>query len=442
MPGIALAAYFGYGRGFVNSDAMWSLAWGRQLAHLETPSYRPGPTPHPLSNLVGILLSPLGASAEAGLHAIGYLAVGSLVYATGLLAYRLFGPLAAVVAAGLILTRDDLMFYGALAFLDVIFAALVVSAIVLEVERRRRGAAVLTLLVIAGLLRPEAWFLAIAYAVYATPGDTPKRLRFLAVAATAPVTWLLADLAVTGNPVFSFTTTRDATPGTGKPTGVAGLLEHGTSVFVHSARPAVVAAAAIGLAVAHRRGNLAILLGALVATLAATAIPVAAGTPLNDRYLLASIALVCVAASAALPLVFARQEPLAWRAAGAACIAIFAVSAPREGYRVRDTRNTVRALTASRAAAHDLVVNGLPCLPLVLPNTRFRSTAAVWLQVAPREIVDARREVPPGSYLWGTRTAMAGLITISGRRGAAAPTPNASVVRQKRGWTLRARCPH
>jgi hypothetical protein len=442
VPGLALAAYLAYGRGFVNSDAMWSLAWGRQLAHLELPDYELGATPHPLSNLLGIVLSPLGASAEGALHVVGYLAVASLVYATGLLAYRLFGLLAAVVAAGLIASRGTLLFYGALAFLDVIFAALIVWAIALEVQRPRRKGAVLVLLVIAGLLRPEAWFLGGAYALYAARGDNRARVQLLAVSAIAPVTWFVCDLAVTGNRLFSFTRTRDATAATGKPSGVAGVLEHGPSVLVQSARPAVMVAAAIGLAVARRRGNLSILLGALIATLAATAIPVAGGTPLNDRYLLPSIALVCVCASAAIALVFMPREAFLWRAAGAACIAVFAVTALDDGRRLRYTQSEVRRLTASYAAARDLVANGLPCQPLVLPNTRLRSTAAVWLEVAPEQIRDGRRRVPPGSYLWGTAQAMNGLIVISGRPGRAAPIPNGRVVEQKRGWTLRARCPN
>ena len=439
VPVLAAATYLAYGRGFVNSDAMWSLAWGRQLAHLQTPAYELGATPHPLSNLLGIVLSPLGASAEPALHVLGYLAVGTLVYATGLLAYRLFGPLAAVIAAGLIASRVTLVFYGALAFLDIMFAALVVWAIVLEVERPRRKGAVLVLLVIAGLLRPEAWFLGGAYALYAG-GDTRGRLELLAVSAIAPVTWFLADLAVTGNPLFSFTRTRDATPMTGKPTGVAGVLEHGPGVLADSARPAVVIAAAIGLAVAHRRGNLSILLGALIATLAATAIPVAAGTPLNDRYLLSSIALTCVAASATISLAFTAREAPAWRAAGAVCIVVLAVGAAKDVSGLRYWRGEVRRLTASNAAAHDLVANGLPCSPLVVPNVRLRSTAAVWLDVAPEEIRDGTQGIPAGSYLWGTRQAMMGLVTIAGRPLATAPTPHAPVVRQEGGWTLRARC--
>ena len=383
-----------------------------------------GATPHPLSNLLGIVLSPLGSSAEPALHVIGYLAVGTLIYATGLLAYRLFGPLAAVIAAGLITFRVTLLFYGALAFLDIMFAALVVWAVVLEVERPRRKGAVLVLLVIAGLLRPEAWFLAGAYALYAGE-DTRARLELLRCVGHRSRHVVPRRPCGHREPALQLHQDQGRDADDGQADRGGRVLEDGPGVLVDSARPAVVITAAIGLAVAHRRGNLSILLGALIATLAATAIPVAAGTPLNDRYLLSSIALTCVAASATISLAFTAREAPAWRIAGAACIVVLAVGAAKDVSGLRYWRGEVRRLTASHAAAHDLVANGLPCLPLVVPNVRLRSTAAVWLDVAPEDVRDGTQGIPAGSYLWGTPQAMMGLVTIAGRPLATAPMPNA-----------------
>jgi hypothetical protein len=56
----ALAAWALFGGGWVNIDAMNSLLWGHQLASGRLPDYGNGPTPHPLSNLVALLASPLG----------------------------------------------------------------------------------------------------------------------------------------------------------------------------------------------------------------------------------------------------------------------------------------------------------------------------------------------------------------------------------------------
>ena len=46
------------------------------------------------------------------------------------------------------------------------FAALVIGAVLLEARHRKRGYAVLVLLAVAGLLRPEAWLLSGLYVLY------------------------------------------------------------------------------------------------------------------------------------------------------------------------------------------------------------------------------------------------------------------------------------
>ena len=53
------------GVGFANYDTLYSLVWGQQLARGQTPSYRTplAPTPHPLLEALGAILSPLGAAA-------------------------------------------------------------------------------------------------------------------------------------------------------------------------------------------------------------------------------------------------------------------------------------------------------------------------------------------------------------------------------------------
>src|SRR5438445_5738939 len=61
---VALAALLRViaGVGFVNYDTLYALAWGGQLAHGHTPAYDVpvAPTPHPLLELLGVILSPLG----------------------------------------------------------------------------------------------------------------------------------------------------------------------------------------------------------------------------------------------------------------------------------------------------------------------------------------------------------------------------------------------
>jgi hypothetical protein len=345
----------------------------------------------------------------------------------------LFGVAAGVLAAVLVFTRDTLLFYGALAYLDVLFAALVVWAIALEAARPRRGVPVLIVLAVAGLVRPEAWLLAAAYWVYARP---PGRLPVLLVLA-APVLWAAHDLLLTGDPTFSFTTTTEATGRSGRPTGLEGVFSELPRDVGRTARPDVCLAALLGLVVAWRAGRFALLFGALVASTVATAIPVLAGTPMNDRYLMVTMALLCVAAAAPVALL---QERGAWRLAGAACLALLVVGAAFQAPRFADRRDDVVDRKTRRADAHAALEPGVPCRPVVLPNNRLIPVVASWLDVPISQVLDGRDGVPAGSYLWGSDAAMENLVVVEGRAGGAAPAPSAPVVRRSGGWTLTARC--
>ena len=67
---------------------------------------------------------------------------------------------------------------------------LVLGAAVLELGRPRRGWPVLALLGLAGLLRPEAWLLAVAYWLWLVPGTPrPSLVRYALLVAAAPVLW-------------------------------------------------------------------------------------------------------------------------------------------------------------------------------------------------------------------------------------------------------------
>jgi hypothetical protein len=192
---VGAVAFLAYGRGFPNTDASWTLVWGRELLRLDAPSFAAGATPHPLPNLLGVVAAAVHPASETVLLVAGYLAVGALVMGVFALGRALFGVAAGVLAAVLVFTRDTLLFYGALAYLDVLFAALVIWAIALEAARPRRGVPVLVVLAIAGLVRPEAWLLAAAYWVYARPAGRGAVLLVLA----APVIWAVHDLLLTSS---------------------------------------------------------------------------------------------------------------------------------------------------------------------------------------------------------------------------------------------------
>src|SRR5207247_6369757 len=101
--------------------------------------------------------------------------------------------------------------------------AFVVWAAVLETRQTRRGAAVLVLLGLAGLLRPEAWLYAGAYWLWLLYGDRERGWRLLPLAAAAPVVWLVSDLAITGDALHSLSGTHDLASELGRRTGITQL---------------------------------------------------------------------------------------------------------------------------------------------------------------------------------------------------------------------------
>src|SRR5690606_7139235 len=96
----------------------------------------------------------------------------------------------------------SLLLLAARGYVDVPFLALVFWAAVWVVERRD-DRVVVALLVLAGLLRPEAWILAGLFALWR------RSVPLLLAAAVAPVIWAGVDLAVTGDPLRSLTGTSE-----------------------------------------------------------------------------------------------------------------------------------------------------------------------------------------------------------------------------------------
>ena len=127
---------------------------------------------------------------------------------------ELAGTLAGVAAAVLVVTRDSLLFWGSLDYLDIPYCALVLGAILAELRGgSRREGVVLALLAVAGLLRPEAWLLSGAYLVWVwwRDGRRLPAAGLIALTAAAPVLWVASDLVTTGRPLYSFTLTRELT---------------------------------------------------------------------------------------------------------------------------------------------------------------------------------------------------------------------------------------
>lgn len=223
---LSLATWAVYGLGSVGYDSIYLLLWGDDVIHGDLPDYASphAPTPHPLANLIAIPLALLGKSGA--LYAFQLLTIasfGALGYVSFLLGRQLFSVPVGVLFALFLLTRPLLVRQVLVASIDIWFLFLIVLAMLLEARRPRRGAAVLAVLALAGLLRPEAWLLAGVYWLWLWPAsDWPRRIRHAALVAAAPLLWALADLVVMGDPVFSLFSTQEATARIDYPTGIKG----------------------------------------------------------------------------------------------------------------------------------------------------------------------------------------------------------------------------
>ncbi len=204
------------GVGFANYDTLYALVWGQQLSRGETPQYGipVAPTPHPLVEALGFVLSPFGPrAAQSVTVALGFIALSGCGWVVYRLGARWFGRAAGALAAVLLLTRLPVISYGVRAYVDIPYLLLVLGALLVATRdsAAQKPALVLLLLAFAGLLRPEAWVFSGLYWLYLAFGARCNRsqlVRLALLACAAPLIWVLSDWLATGEPFWSLTNTR------------------------------------------------------------------------------------------------------------------------------------------------------------------------------------------------------------------------------------------
>jgi hypothetical protein len=381
---LALGVWLLWGHGFANYDALYSLVWGREMAHGHGPSFDVplAPTPHPLANLAGLGLAAFSPrTGEDVLVVVGFLALGAvgwLVYALGA---RWFGTAAGVLASVLFLTREPVLSYGTRAYVDLPYLALVLGAL-LAIERRRLP---FVLLALAGLLRPEAWLFSAALLVWR------RDWRLLPLAAAAPVLWLAGDLVATGDPLHSLTGTRENVATLGRKTGLANVPLYLPRRVGEVLREPVLAGAVVGgvlsLWLLRRRALLPAAAGALA--VAAFVVLAAAGLPIITRYTFAVGAiLVCFCGAGAFGwLLLPQDHPwrLRWAAIGMAVLALQVVYVPSQAHRLSRTRD---AIALQDGIEGDLWTVALPrrCPGLGVVNHRLVPLLALREDIRPDQI--------------------------------------------------------
>jgi hypothetical protein len=412
----AAALWLLAGRGLANYDTLYALVCGREIAAGRTPDLDVpiAPTPHPLANLGAVLLAPL-SNAGSTLHgqaaidlvlALSFVALAVLGWVVFALGRSWFGTWAGIAAALIVVTRIPVLDFGARAYVDIPFLALVLGALLLETRRPRAGAPVLLLLAVAGLLRPEAWLFAVAYAAWLC-WEARRPLPVAALALLAPVLWMAHDLAISGDPLHSWLDTRESAQQLGRVTGLGNVPTAMPRRLGEILRePGLLAAAGGGLlALAWRRGERGVRLGAIAGVLAVVAfcILAAGGLPIRTRYLLLVSCILAVFAGAGL---FGWQglRPGArrtwWARFSALALVAFIVFVPLQAKRIASLRDALRIQDGIQADLGDAVARGR-CTPFVVPNRRPVPLVALWRDVQPGSIADAQDGFPAsGTYVF------------------------------------------
>jgi hypothetical protein len=411
----ALLLWLIAGVGFVNYDTLYGLVWGAQLARGETPQYGLpiAPTPHPLVELLGIPLAPLGAGASTAIVvALAFLALASSAWLVYRLGSEWFGRAAGLVAALLLLTRVPVLSYGVRAYVDVPYMLFVLAALLVETRRRRAGAPVLALLALAGLLRPEAWAFSALYWLYLAVAAARSRreLAWLALlAASAPLIWIAGDLLVTGDAMWSLTNTKHTAATLGRATGIGDVPEYIPRRIGEVLRPAVLAGAALGglLSLLWLRSRAALGAFAGFAAVLVFAAMAGAGLPIDTRYAFLIGAILCVFCGAgafgwtALPRGDRRRT--VWMAAGGVIVVALLATLPGQ---VRSAHRELAKLARQQTIQSDLtalVHSGtisLRCGPVGVPNHAPIPLLALYLKTRPSRVVSAEAApIRRGSYV-------------------------------------------
>jgi hypothetical protein len=414
----AIALRLAIGIGFVNYDTLYSLVWGQQLARGQTPTYNLllAPTPHPLLELLGLILAPFGFAATLSVAvALAYIALAWLGYLVYRLGSEWFSRPAGLAAAALILSRYEVLSYGVRSYADIPYVALVLAALLLETRRRRAGRPVLALLALAGLLRPEAWLFALIYWAYMWRAATPRERAILAgLAAAAPVLWGLSDLLITGDPLWSLSHTQTTAVELRRTTGLVNVPYTGARRLGEVLAPDGLLAGGLGLALSlwlvRRRAALGVIAGAVA--VAAVALVASSGLPIQDRYVFLIAALAAVFGGAALfgwrALAAADPRRRLWQ--GAAALAAVGIAVSSIGWQAPRFRKTFeytapqnQYLGAQQQIASDLTTLvkqhhiSTACGPISLPYATAVPLLALEIHTSPTNIVF--HQIDSGTYL-------------------------------------------
>jgi hypothetical protein len=399
--------------GFPNYDTIYALVWGRELAHGVSPDYGAAlpPTPHPLADLLGLVTTPIGDGAITVTMIVAYVSLalcGYLVYRLGTIWFdRWIG----IAAAAIVLTRAPYLSNGLRAYVDLPYIALCLGALTIEAKRPRSGWPVLSLLALAGLLRPEAWGFSIAYWLWLAWNKDRSRVELgwlAALAVSAPILWVLFDGVTTGNFLYSLTGTQETVSTLERKTGPVDLVLYGPRALGEVLQwPGMVGAlggVVLGFLYLRRRSILGI--AAALLALLAFAFLGAAGLAIIARYTMLAAAILAIFVAVGLLgwrlLESGHPARRPWQVFAGVVLLMFVLWLPNQW----DLDSRVNTDLTNQARIEndltDLVNAGAfdpLCGKVAVPNHRAVPRLAFGLDVKPTRIISAsEEEIPHHGY--------------------------------------------
>lgn len=464
--------------GFPNYDTIYYLLWGREIFDGMSPDYGAplAPTPHPLYDLLGAIVAPLGDGAIDVAIVIAYISLGLLAWLVYKLGSTWFDRPIGGVAAFLVMTSAPVLSNGLRAYIDIPYMVLCLAALLIETRKPKAGWPVLVLLALAGLLRPEAWLFAGFYFLYLALEPTPPKdggripglklreggidrnlILMACLTAAGPVIWVLFDLITTSNPLYSFTGTRETVDTLERDTGPLDVIIYGPrrlgEVLQWPGMVGAFAGVVLCLGTMPKRAMLATV--AAVLALIAFALMGASGLAIIPRYTMLAAAILAIFAAASvlgwrlLPAGHKWRKP--WQVVAVLIVLLYLVWLPNQYDLVskvdRDLSNQslvekdLEALVDDGAFAGAEDGENAACLPISVPNHRAVPRLAFWLDIRPSDVVSVAAQDQPdeGYFLAPARDfTVENFILDPGEPGRAEdePPPGFEPVAENRSWKL------
>jgi hypothetical protein len=211
--------------------------------------------------------------------------------------------------------------------------------------------------------------------------------------------WVLSDLAITGDALWSLSNTRHTAATLGRVKGIANVPEYIPRRIGEILRPPVLLAAALGGVLSWSWLRRRALPGAAAGVLAVAvfALFAALGLPINTRYAFLASAILCVFAGAGvfgwlnLPREDRRRR---WWIAGAAVALVALLAYVPSQYRTAhgemDKLARQQSIEGDLLALVDDHAINLACGPVGVPNHAPIPLIALFLKTSPRNVVSAQ----------------------------------------------------